>query len=446
MSNSTHYHNLAFKFIKDKYGSPPTLRYYRQDWWVWSQGRYRVQSDDNMTARMSAWLTEEKEDSRVASIRELRNAVRSLPHVSVEDSLDMPLYIDIDSYDNVSNYLAFKDCLIDLDVLSGGHKPTRLSPNPRWFSSVVMGYNYNPNAGCPLLHTFLNNVVPDKVTQDVLQEWFGYCLTMDTSFRTMLILYGEARTGKSTLSNILEAMIGSENRSAVPLECFWNRFAPQEMVGKLVNFCGDSNKIDRLAEGVIKRFTGGDSILVDRKYKQPVTLKMTAKIVVATNIFPLVQDTSEALWDRFIVIPMNVRLKDNEIDRSLLHSEKTSWPLRRELPGIFNWAIEGLQRLRRQGHFTVSQRLLRAKSEVRHENCSVSRFAEERCSEGGSTTTKQFMHEYICFCENQALQVMDARVVGKILQKLIPGIVKRQLKEGGQRQMTYIGVTVNVPR
>ncbi len=446
MSNSTHFHNLAFKFVKDRYGSPPTLRYYRQDWWVWSQGRYRVQSDDNMTARMATWLNEEREDSKVAAIRELRNAVRSLSHVSVEDSLDMPLYIDIDSYDDVSNYLAFKDCLIDLDVLAGGRKPTRLSPNPRWFSSVVMGYNYDPLAMCPLFHDFLNKVIPDKVTQDVLQEWFGYCLTMDTSFRAMLILYGEARTGKSTLSNILEAMIGSENRSAVPLECFWNRFAPQEMVGKLVNFCGDSNKIDRLAEGVIKRFTGGDSILVDRKYKQPVTLKMIAKIIVATNIFPQVQDTSEALWDRFIVIPMNVRLTDSEIDRSLLLSEKTSWPLRRELPGIFNWAIDGLQRLRRQGHFTVSQQLVQAKSEVRHENCSLSWFVEERCSEGGSTTTKQFMHEYICFCENQALQINSASVVGRILRKLMPDVVKKQLKEAGQRQMTYVGVTVNVPR
>lgn len=447
MQKSIKYHKLAAQFVKDRYGSPTTLRFYRQDWWVWSQGRYRIQSDDNMTARMATWLNEEQEDSSIAGVRELRNAVRSLPHVVVDDSLDMPLYIEADHYENTSNYLAFKDCLLDLDVLAEGHSVVRLAPNPNWFSPVVMSYNHEPKAECPKFLEFLNKVVPDKVTQDVLQEWFGYCLTKDTSFRTMLILYGESGTGKSTLSNILEAMVGAENRSAVPLECFWNRFTPHEMVGKLVNFCGDSGKIDRMAEGVVKRFTGGDTILVDRKYKQPVSLKMTAKIVVATNTFPQVQDVSEALWTRFIVVPMDVVIPNREVDRSLLDSEKTNWPLRRELSGIFNWAIKGLQRLRKQGHFTVSQQLVQAKAEVRYENCSVAQFVDERCEASQmSVTVKAFLHEYQCFCEVMGLKPLSAPQVGRILRKLIPGVKKERLGSRTTRQMHYVGIKMFTPR
>lgn len=448
MSKSNN-HNLAGRFVRDRYGSPTTLRYYRQDWWVWSQGRYRVQSDDNITARMAIWLHEEEEDSRVAAIRELRNAVRSLPYVSVDDSQDMPLYIEVDHYDSTSNYLAFRDCLLDLDVLaSEGSRSIRLAPNPNWFSPVVMGYNWDPEAECPQFHALLDKVVPDKPTQDVIQEFFGCCLTKDTSFRSMMILYGESGTGKSTLSNILGAVIGAENRSAVPLECFWDRFAPHQMVGKLVNFCGDSNKIDRLAEGVIKRFTGGDDILVDRKYKQPVTLKMTAKIVVATNIFPQVQDTSEALWKRFIVVPMDVVIPDHEVDRSLLGSDKTDWPLRKELPGIFNWAIEGLKRLRRQKHFTVSQQLVQAKAQVRYENCSLTQFVDERCvaDSSCSETTKRFMHEYVCYCKGEELKPLNSVQVGRVLRKLIPGVEKRRLGSRGQQQMHYVGIRIIVPR
>jgi len=397
---------------------------------------------------MCLWLHEEGENCSISSIKELRDKTRALDHVAVSSTVDMPLYVDIESYDDTSNYLAFRDCLLDLDVLSTeGVRSVKLRPTPNWFSTVVLDYDYNPEVPCPKFMAFLDKVLPDKPSQDVLQEWFGYCLTKDTSFRSMLILYGEAKTGKSTLCNILEAMIGAENRSAVPLECFWNRFSPQEMVGKLVNFCGDSNKIDRLAEGVIKRFTGGDTILVDRKYKQPVTLKMTAKIIVATNVFPQVQDTSEALWDRFIIVPMNVRLQDHEVDRSLLDSTKSGWPLRRELPGIFNWALAGLKRLKKQGHFTVSQSFIKAKAEARHDTCSLYQFVEDMvrtCSY--SEPTRRFMEEYQSYCKSAGLKLMDSVQVGRTLKKLIPGIEKKRLGSRYEREMHYVGIQIIIPR
>lgn len=453
MSKTT-YHNFAVRFVNDRYGSPTTLRYYREEWWIWNQGRYRVQSDSNVRSRITQWLDEEGEPSTESSVREVRSAIKALSYVVIDDSLDMPLFIDIDHYDTTYNYLAFQDQIVDLDVLlQEGGRHIRKSPNPNWFSPVVLNYKYRPDASdpgayCPGFISFLDKVLPDKVSQEVMQEWFGYCLTNDTSFRAMMILYGESGTGKSTLCNILEAMVGKENRSAVPLECFWDRFAPQEMVGKLVNFCGDAGKIDRLAEGVLKRFTGGDTVLVDRKYKQPISVKMTAKIVVSTNTFPQVQDNSEAMWTRFIVVPMDVVILDHEMDRSLLGSEKQGWPLRKELPGIFNWAIAGLKRLRKQGHFTVSPQLVQAKKEARHENCSLSWFVEERCieSELHSETTNRFMHEYRCFCENQELKILSAPQVGRILKKLIPRLEKKKLGPKGQQEMYYKGVKIHVPR
>ena len=449
MSKSDKYLGLAARFVKDRFGSPSTLRYYRQEWWIWSQGRYRVHSDDDLTGMMVLWLHEENEDSRIASVRELRNHVRSLNYVAIISTVDMPLYVNVDHYDDISNYLAFQDCLIDLDVLASENThPVRLRPNPNWFSTVVMGYDYEPDAECPLFHTFLDKVIPDKPSQDVLQEMFGYCLTKDTSFRVLMVLYGNARTGKSTLCNILEALVGTENRSAVPLEAFWKQFSPQEMVGKLVNFCGDCNHIDKLAEGFIKRFTGGDTIMADKKYKDPRSLKMTAKIIVATNVFPQVKDPTEALWDRFIVVPMDVRIQDHEIDRSLLNSEKTSWPLRQELPGIFNWAIEGLKRLRKQNDFTKSQVFEQAKAAIRLENCSLSQFVNERCESapGFSETTSRFMNEYVCFCNSMNLRTLDSPTAGRILRKLMPGVEKKRLGPRGQQEMHYVGVRIFVPR
>jgi P4 family phage/plasmid primase-like protien len=449
MPQDINYRQLAAKFVVDCYGNPSTLRYYREDWWVWNRGRYQIQSDSNLVARISNWLDEEGHDSKITNVRELRAKIMALPNVVVDDSMEMPLWIEVDHYDQTCNYLSFSNQLVDLDVVTRDNvNPPILNPTPKWFSAVALNYRYDPRIECPKFLSLLDMVIPDKPSQDVLQEMFGYCLTRDTDMRSMMILFGEARTGKSTLSNILEAMVGPENRSAVPLEGFWDRFAAQQTIGKLVNFCGDSKNIESLAEGVIKRFTGGDTILVDRKYKNPVSCKMTAKIVVATNSFPRVKDISDALWDRFIVVPMNRRLEEHEIDRSLLDSEKPSWPLRKELPGIFNWAIEGLKRLRNQGHFTVSQKFVQAKAEARRENCSVSQFVEERCVANSlaSVTIKDFMYEYQCFCDSHNLQARPAPEVGKILRKLIPGATKRRLGCRSERQMHYEGVKMYVPR
>jgi P4 family phage/plasmid primase-like protien len=441
------YRKLATQFVRDRYGSPSTLRYYREDWWIWTRGRYQILSDSNFCGILKTWLNEEEEPSKLTTIREIRAEVMALPHVAVSDSLDMPLYIEVDCYDNSCNYLAFQDQIVDLDTLSREKTvPIYRPPTPNWFSSVVLDYKYDPKAECPKFQAFLTKVLPDRVSQDTMQEWFGYCLTQDTDMRAMMILYGESGTGKSTLSNILEAVVGKDNRSAVPLEGFWDRFAAQQTIGKLVNFCGDSKKIDSLAEGVIKRFTGGDTILVDRKYKDPVSCKMTAKIMVATNTFPRIKDISDALWNRFIVVPMNVIIPDHEVDRSLLGSEKKDWPLRKELPGIFNWAIEGLKRLRRQGHFTVSQQFLQAKAEARHDNCSVTQFVDERCLRERSTTVKRFMHEYQCFCESVGLQPLSVPEVGRILRRLIPGLEKKKMGGRGYQQSHYVGVAVYVPR
>lgn len=448
MPLNTH-HSLAKGFVRDRYGSPSTLRYYREDWWIWNQGRYRIQSDSNLTARITQWLDEEKEQSTTNAVRELKSAIRALPYVSIDDSLEMPLQIESEYYDETCNYLAFQDQIVDLDVLIlTASKQPRKNIDPNWFSPVVMSYKYDPGAGCPSFLTFLDKVLPDPQSQAVMQEWFGYCLTNDTRYRAMMILFGESSTGKSTLSNILEAVVGKENRSAVPLECFWDRFAPQEMVGKLVNFCGDAGKIDRLAEGVLKRFTGGDTILVDRKYKQPISVRMTAKLLVATNNFPKVQDTSEAMWTRFIVVPMDVVIPTGEMDRNLLDSESQSWPLRKELPGIFNWAVEGLRRLRRTGRFTEAPQLIEAKKAARHENCSVTQFVDERCSEGDgcSEPVTRFMHEYQCFCEVNGLTAVCAPIVGRIIRKLCPHVEKKKVGPRGQQQSEYVGIKIFVPR
>lgn len=42
------YTGLAHRFVQDRYGSPSTLRYHHETWWIWTAGCYRTLSDSNL--------------------------------------------------------------------------------------------------------------------------------------------------------------------------------------------------------------------------------------------------------------------------------------------------------------------------------------------------------------------------------------------------------------
>src|SRR5690606_6286310 len=90
--------------------------------------------------------------------------------------------------------------------------------------------------------------------------------------------------------------------------------------------------------------TGEDAITVDRKHLAPVTAKLSVRFLILTNELPRLNDSSGALANRFLILPLR---------NSFLGREDTGLTSRllEELPGILLWAIEGLRRLYERGHF-----------------------------------------------------------------------------------------------
>ena len=105
----------------------------------------------------------------------------------------------------------------------------------------------------------------------------------------------------------------------------------------------ESEKDDKLAEGLIKNLTGGGIVICRTLHHEPVEFKSTFKIFLDTNYKPQVRGTDEALWRRLKVIPFEVTIPPEKID--LNFGEK----LEQELPGILNWAIEGYKLYKAEG-------------------------------------------------------------------------------------------------
>jgi len=244
--------------------------------------------------------------------------------------------------------------LIDLDRLCECQTKAVLIPNTSdFFTQSAIPVSYDPKADYPTFRKILNEILPDEGIQQFLQEWVGYLLTNDLSQQKFVIFLGEGANGKSVLITVISTLLGQGNISAVPLESFnpVRTFPLAAMKSKRVNIAGEIGHAPRVAEGIIKQIVGGDPITLEEKHKPAFETIIPAKLMFCTNTLPHFSDASQGLWRRLVIVPFNVTIPEGQQDKRLVDVD--FWKDSGEMPGILNWALEGLKRLRHRDHFDI---------------------------------------------------------------------------------------------
>jgi putative DNA primase/helicase len=95
--------------------------------------------------------------------------------------------------------------------------------------------------------------------------------------------------------------------------------------------------------------------------------------MIMTNELPEIRDVSGALANRFIILTLKKSWL-NEENPLLLDS------LRKELPGILFWALEGLIRLRNRGRFVQPSSSTQAMDELEAVTSPIRAFVKENCT------------------------------------------------------------------
>ena len=77
----------------------------------------------------------------------------------------------------------------------------------------------------------------------IIHEIAGLCLYSGNPMRKAFMFLGAGRNGKSTVLNLIRALLGKGNCSAVSIQTLSeNRFAPADLFGKLANIAGDMDR------------------------------------------------------------------------------------------------------------------------------------------------------------------------------------------------------------
>jgi len=453
------------------------LVYWQSEWYRWKAGKYIKIEIDELKAKVSnairaeferlwpskldaynAWKMGERyneaTDKGPPPIQKItRNLVSNVigameGMAAIPNSIKMPCWLPDRSE---PHYVSMGNGILDLDKVCDG-KPMEeflLPHSHEWFSTFQLRYDYSKTAGCPKWLDYLDYVMEgDRDRIAILQEWAGYLLTPTNDYQQFMAFEGEGQNGKTVYFAAIIAMLGEENVSSVSLENFAGQFDLASTLGKAANISGDVDELDRVAEGVLKQFVGGDTMQFDRKNRQPISARPTAKLMCAWNKRPRFKDRSNGVWRRMLLIPFQ---RSVPADRRVFGMDNPNWWIENgEASGILRWAIVGLDRLRTNRAFTQSKVSQDALAEYKHDTNPAIEFLIDHCEASGDSQIEcaWLYRLYSTWCVTNGVRALANNSFGKEVTKKFLGIERQRMSatDNPSRPWVYRGIKFSVDK
>ena len=341
-------------------------------------------------------------------------------------------YVDRDQFDNNPDIINVQNWLLNIWTCE------LKDHSPDYLSIVQLPLVYNPKSRCPNIGRYLAEVLH---LEDVLTalEIIGYNLYRTAIYEKAVMLHGNGDNGKGVFIKLLEAFVGRENCSHVPLQELDNdRFSSADLFGKLVNTFADLKSQKLLATGYFKTLVSGDSVRAQEKYGKPFSYRNCAKLIFSTNKIPDSDDKSYAYYKRWLILSFEKVFQGITKDTSLINKLTTS----DKLSGLLNLALISLRQLRKDGGFKEIS-VEKVRKEYEYYANTVKAFLEEKCvidltSPEYSIPTIYLYNEYENFCQQKQVRPLDMNVFVSKLKEY--GIERDRIRSHGDREYHYFGI------
>ncbi len=347
-------------------------------------------------------------------------------------------YTDRTEVNNNQELLNCANCLVDIS-----NRNTK-SHTPRNLTTTQIPVKYDPQATCPKFKQFLDEIVDKKQKKEKLQEMFGYALAKHYDYQKAFLLHGEGSNGKSALLNVLSALIGEPNTCAIELQELEKRFQKPELSDRLTNIASDISDKTLEQTSYFKKLTGGDKLKAEEKFQKPFHFRNYATLIFSANQIPKVENKQTAFYRRWIIIEFPYKFTTNphdnhkDADPDIVEKITTD----KELSGILNWAIEGYQRLKKQGRFTGQRSTQQVKAIYERQSDPVSYFAIQKIRPANNWIKKDDLYQqFLQFCGNHSLKHTSKQDFCRRIKNLTPATDRRK-RINGKRQTGFTGIKV----
>lgn len=305
--------------------------------------------------------------------------------------------------------------------------------DPEAYITKIAHVEYDPTATCPTWERFLDEIFGgDTDLINYVQRAVGYSMTASTVEQCVFFLHGSGSNGKSTFLSIVREMMGDYTVNIQP-ETIMVKNSPGGANSDIARLKSarlvttvEPNEGARLNEGLLKQLSGEDPVTARRLYGDEFEFIPQFKLWMATNHRPLIRGTDDGIWRRIKMIPFTVQIPDEKKDKHL------AGKLRRELPGIFNWAIDGCRKYQ-EGGLQEPRSVRGSTMEYRKDMDAIQQFVDECCEQSGECPAVSLYSAYSDWAKRNHQYEMNNNVFGR---KMSERYVKQKTRNGA----VYIGI------
>ena len=252
-----------------------------------------------------------------------------------------------------------------------------LAHHPALLLTKMASAPYQPDADGTTFTRFLERIQPSEEMRLFIRRLLGLSLEGTVTAHILPIFYGDGANGKSTLTDAVMTALGDYADAADPDLLRARTFDAHptgvaDLFGLRLAVLHESDAGHRLAEGTVKRLTGGDRLKARRMREDFWSFDPSHTFVLLTNHKPGVSGTDEGIWRRLRLVPFEVIIPGPERDEDL------GGKLAGEAGAILAWLVAGYLDWRKNG-LAEPGKVTEATQAYRAESDPLGRFISERC-------------------------------------------------------------------
>lgn len=368
-----------------------------------------------------------------------------------------PLFLSPDQLDQNQLLFPCKNGVYDLDedeFRDGRPEDYLTSCSPFEFSGL--------DAKADRFTNYLfNSTGANQEDYDCLRRHIGYAITALRKERMFIVLHGpHGQNGKGTLLNILNKILGSMAGSLQTEMLMQQRGGGKvggptpeilDLKGKRIVFASETEKNQKFANGLVKKWSGGDEMSGRGMNENFITrFDPTHTLVMICNNLPGAPADDEAFWSRLRVFSFPYSYQQKERCTESYHREADpgleKYVIENEADGVIAWLIESYKMYKRDG-LKLSPNVIEWSKAYRDREDNIQDFIDACCiadkddpSTGNRTKSPDLYQRYKTWHErNDTVRCLSNKDFSGIMQ--LKGFTR--IKSSGVHYYEYIQISLS---
>jgi putative DNA primase/helicase len=221
------------------------------------------------------------------------------------------------------------------------------------------------------------------------------------------MLHGDTDSGKSTALDVVRGLFPAETVTSISMHDFQNEYRRAKLAGKLLNTVAELPSEELMKSEAFKAIIAGDQIEGRAIRQAPFDLTPVAGHLFAANTLPRVNDRSNAVWSRWLVIIFPLSFSRENVGPNKASVGLAQSILSTDIPGIVAWAVAGFERLLANGgRYTRPVSSTIALAQWKHDSNTVALFfdAELELHPPSSMASSELYAAFRAWCDRNGFQ------------------------------------------